>query len=189
MKTLDFIISRGARQLSGEPDGSDRMDRLARHHTWIAVGVGVAGVAAGAYGANKQSKDNKAAQAQNAEQQEEQNRQAWANYLMTRGINPAGAQTGAIPTNPQAINSRLPLWANVKRSGVAPQGFRLGGGGTNPRLSMGTQFTQPVASQAEGSGAATGGGSKNSKTKDILIGNPLGIGGKDRSFLDPLGIF
>lgn len=184
MQTLDFkVAGRRARSFSEEPE------RLARHHTWVAVGVGVAGVATSMYGANKQSKDNKAAQAQNAALQEQQNAQAWANYLMTRGVNPNGAATGQIPTNPQAINSRLPLWATAnfakpgaqktwRKKGSTPTANTLSRGGTYYNAPSADPYTQ-AAPAKEGS----------SKMNDILIGNPLGIGGKDRNFLDPLGIF
>jgi hypothetical protein len=185
MQTLDFKISgRRARSFSEEPD------HLARHHTWVAVGVGVAGIAAGAYGANKQSKDNKAAQATNAGLQEQQNAQAWANYLMTRGVNPAGAATGQLPSNPQAINSRLPLWAtaNFAKPGAAKTWRKKGSTPAANTLSRGTQFTTgPVSGY--GSAQAGSGEKGSSKMNDILIGNPLGIGGKDRNFMDPLGIF
>ena len=77
------------------------------------LGAGALGAGATVYGANKQSKSVSAANDANLKAQAEQNKNAWANYLMTRGLNPAGAQTGTIPTNPQAINARLPLWANA----------------------------------------------------------------------------
>ena len=80
---------------------------------WVAAGTAVLGAGASLYGANKQSKAISSANDANLKAQEDQNRAAWANYLMTRGINPAGAKAGTIPTNPQAINARLPLWANA----------------------------------------------------------------------------
>lgn len=86
--------------------------------SWIAAGTAILGTGASLYGANKQAKANSAAQASNERQQAEQNRLAWANYLMTRGIDPAGAQTGVVPSSGRAINSRLPLWANVRHTGA-----------------------------------------------------------------------
>jgi len=82
--------------------------------------VGAGGIGASLYGANKQSKATQEAASLNDARQAEQNAAAWANYLMTRGINPSGAQTGQIPANPQAINARLPLWAtaNFARPGA-----------------------------------------------------------------------
>jgi hypothetical protein len=184
MQTLDFKISgRRARNFSEEPE------HLARHHSWVAVGVGVAGIAAGAYGSAKQSKDNKAAQAQNAGLQEQQNAQAWANYLMTRGVNPAGAATGQLPANPQAINARLPLWAtaNFAKPGAAKTWRKKGSTAPVNTLTRGSTFasTPAVDPYTQAAPASQGSSFKN----DLLIGNPLGIGGKDRNFLDPLGIF
>lgn len=159
---------------------------------WAAVAAAAVGAGAAMYGANKQSKDNKAAQAQNAGLQEQQNAQAWANYLMTRGVNPAGAGTGQIPTNPQAINARLPLWAtaNFAKPGAQKTWRKKGSTPAANTLSRGTGYltasTPGFDSHADlSSPAAKGSSFKN----DLLIGNPLGIGGKDRNFLDPLGIF
>lgn len=148
-----------------------------------------AGVSAGAaiYGANKQSKDNKAANAQNAESQAEQNRIAWANYLMTRGVNPAGAATGQLPSNPQAINSRLPLWANVQRQGTASRGFRIPGRNAGPRLSAGAGFST-AATDPAAAVAADGKPSGSQRVANFL--DPLNVSvGKNKNFLDPLGLF
>ncbi len=171
--------------------------RYLRHHTWVAIGVGVAGVAVSAYGANKQSKDNKAAIASNATLQDEQNRSAWASYLMSRGVNPAGAQTGQIPANPQAINAKLPLWANASFAS-GPKVWRKKGSGGAPVGTLGpVTYYQPAAPVAAPVAAPTtgspGGGMFDRTNKqlvaDIGTGNLLGLGGKDRSFFDPLGIF
>lgn len=165
--------------------------RYLRHHTWVAIGVGVAGAAASVYGANKQAKSNKEAQASNAALQGDQNQSAWASYLLSRGVNPTGAQTGQLPSNPQAVNTRLPLWASVKRTPQAAAGFRLSGmKPSGPKLSMTPSFQNTnAADQAAAAAAAVPQDKGSSKMNDILIGNPLGIGGKDRSFFDPLGIF
>ncbi len=141
------------------------------------------------YGANKASKDNKAAQAANAELQTQQNNSAWQSYLMSRGVNPQGAAAGVIPAGPP-INARLPLWAtaNFKVPGAQPTWRKKGTtmpANTLSRVSSFGTYGSPVATDT----APAGGGGGNSRTKDILIGNPLGIGGKDRSFFDPLGIF
>lgn len=164
--------------------------RYLRNYTWAAIAVGgsaLIGAGVSAYGANKQSKANQAAQDQNAALQEEQNRSAWASYLMSRGVNPAGAQTGVIPSNPQAINAKLPLWANASFSS-GPKGWRKKGSGGAAAGTLGQlTYAQPVAPVSAAVAPTASKGS--SKLNDILIGNPLGIGGKDRSFLDPLGIF
>lgn len=157
---------------------------------WVGIGTGVAGLAAGAYGANKQSKAVKAASAENAAQQDKQNASAWANYLMTRGVNPAGAATGQLPSNPQPINTRLPFWASASfRTPGTQKVWRKKGTGTPAvgTLSRGSAFaTAPVEALPNPAASSSGG---SSRTNDLLIGNPLGIGGKDRSFFDPLGIF
>lgn len=120
---VDFVISRARRDADGNL--SDPM--VFRHHTWVGAAIGGAGLISGIIGSNKQSKDNRAAQAQNAALQDQQNRAMWANYLMTRGLSPNGAAPGQIPQGAAAINTRLPLYANVSRSRAA-QGFRIGGG-------------------------------------------------------------
>lgn len=80
---------------------------------WVAAATAVIGAGTSIYGANKQSDAIADANRINQQTQTDQNRAAWAAYLMTRGVNPTGAATGQIPTNPQAINTRLPLWANA----------------------------------------------------------------------------
>lgn len=157
---------------------------------WVGIGSAVLGAGTSLYGANKQSKDNRAAQAENARLQEQQNAAAWANYLMQRGLNPNGATTGQIPQNAQAINTRLPLWAsaNFAKPGAPRRWVKKGTLPQSGGLARQTYAAPPVAPvSAPVASAPSGGGS--SRTNDILIGNPLGIGGKDRSFFDPLGIF
>jgi hypothetical protein len=107
--------------------------------TTAAVGAGVS-----MYGANKQAKANQAATATNARLQEEQNRSAWASYLMSRGVNPAGAQTGQLPSNPQAINSRLPLWATASFS-KGPKKWRRKGAYAPAGTIQPATFNQPIA--------------------------------------------
>lgn len=82
----------------------------------VAAGAALAGTAATLYGQNKQAKANQAAQNANIAAQDKQNNQAWSNWLMTRGIAPnTTLEAGTMPTaaNSTAVNSRLPLWANV----------------------------------------------------------------------------
>lgn len=131
MMTIDFKIGNARHRSFDEAD-----IRTTKHHTWVAVAVGggaLLGAGASIYGANKQSQAAKDASKQNAESQADQNAAAWSNYLMTRGINPSGAATGQIPTNPQAINARLPLWAtaNFAKPG-APKTWRRRGTFTQP---------------------------------------------------------
>lgn len=77
----------------------------------IALGIGLAGTAATLIGQNKQAKAVEAANNTNAQLQADQNASAWNAYLLSRGVNPAGATTGQLPANPRAVNAKLPLWA------------------------------------------------------------------------------
>lgn len=153
------------------------------------LGAGALGAGASIYGANKQSKAVQNAASQNNAAQAAQNAAAWSNYLMTRGVNPAGAATGQIPQGAQAINARLPLWAtaNFKRPGTTGGWRKKGSVGAPNTLYRGGGA--PAGALPEAIAAQGGAGGGNSRLKDALIGNPLGIGGKDRSFFDPLGIF
>lgn len=140
MQTLDFKIGFGRQKLA---DGEE--PRTMRHHTWVATAVAgsaVLGAGVSMYGANKQSKDNRAAQDQNAQLQREQNNSAWQSYLMARGLNPMGAAAGTIPQGAPALNTKLPLWANV----------RLTSGASGNRLS-----TIPLASRSATPMAPAGG--------------------------------
>lgn len=132
------------------------------------LAAGILGAGATMYGANKQSKAVQDAASKNNEAQAAQNAAAWSNYLMTRGVNPAGAATGQIPHNAQAINARLPLWAtaNFKRPGTtggwrkkgsmgAPNTLYRGGGAPlaapmgsvppTPQASFGSGFPAPLS--------------------------------------------
>lgn len=168
--------------------------KMMRHNTSLWIGLATVAVGAGSaiYGANQQKKANQAAVSANQANADQTNQSAWNSYLLSRGVNPAGAATGTIPTNGQAVNTKLPLWANVSRPSGAAKGFRLTASGIGgPRLALGSNFNQPapvVDPNAVAAGAG-GGGAGGNNIKDILIGNPLGIGGKDRSWYDPLGIF
>lgn len=77
------------------------------------LATGLLGLGTSLYGVNKQSKAVDEAAKLNDARQAEQNAAAWANYLMTRGLSPAGATTGQIPQGAAAINARLPLWATA----------------------------------------------------------------------------
>lgn len=73
-----------------------------------------AGIGASLYGANKQSKAQDAANAANTAAVKESDLNQWKSYLMQRGLNPAGVtQFGQVPTNAPAMNTKLPLWANM----------------------------------------------------------------------------
>ena len=171
MLTLDFKVSGRRRSFL-----DDNEPRYMRHHTWVAVGIGGAGLIANLYGANKQSKDNKAANAENKALQDEQNRMAWANYLMTRGLNPSGAAPGVIPQNAQRVNTRLPLWANVQRT-QAPAGFRIRG--TGARLAPGAPA---------GASTAAAAAVPNQETNSGALGQ-LEPKNQWKRALDPIGLF
>lgn len=158
---------------------------------WVGIGSAVLGAGTSLYGAKKQANATQYASAQNAALQDKQNQAAWANYLMQRGLNPNGAVTGQLPTNPQAINTRLPLWAtaNFAAPGATSRWVKKGSLPTPGTLAMTAYNRAPAAPVATAVPVGSSGSSGSSRLNDILIGNPLGIGGKDRSFFDPLGIF
>lgn len=162
---------------------------------YVAIGTAVLGAATSAYGANKQAKATQSAANQNATLQGDQNQQAWANYLMTRGLSPNGAPTGTIPTNAPAINTKLPLWANANFA-TGPSGWRKKGSmpaaGTLSRAPMnygGAQNTQLDDLTAQLAAAqANQKVSTGQKVKNFL--DPVGLTiGKDTKFWDPLGFF
>lgn len=96
--------------------------------SWVAAAVvGSSLISAGvsAYGANKQSKDNAHAQDVNSALQQQQNDAAWTNWLLTRGIaSTSGAPipSGTFPAagTTRAVNTRLPLWANINLPSALP---------------------------------------------------------------------
>jgi hypothetical protein len=104
--------------------------------SWVAaavVGSSLIGAGVSMYGANKQSQDNAHAQDVNAQQQGQQNNAAWTNWLMTRGVapNPGGSFTSGQlpgPGESRAVNTRLPLWANVRMGAPAGAAATTGGG-------------------------------------------------------------
>lgn len=85
---------------------------------WVGIGSAVLGAGTSLYGASQQRVANNKAADANQKAQADANQASWANYLMSRGLNPAGATTGQIPQNAQAINQRLPLWANVRSNTI-----------------------------------------------------------------------
>jgi hypothetical protein len=95
--------------------------------SWVAAAViGSAAIGAGvsAYGANRQAQDNRAAQDQNARLQQQQNDASWTNWLMTRGVMPTSpVSAGTMPAAgaSRAVNTRLPLWANINLPQATPQ--------------------------------------------------------------------
>lgn len=88
----------------------------------VAAVAAVAGAGTAIYGATQAGSAQDSANATNAASVAANNNANWQNYLMERGINPDGAAAGTIPTNPQAVNAKLPLYANVNVSNGIPAG-------------------------------------------------------------------
>lgn len=111
---------------------------------WVGIGSAVLGAGTSLYGANKQAKSVAEANATNDARLAEQNQSAWNAYLLSRGVNPAGAATGSLPSNPQPVNSKLPLWAtsSFAKPG-ATKTWRKKGSGTPPvgTLARNTSFS------------------------------------------------
>ncbi len=81
---------------------------------WTAIGTAAVGAGVSLYGANKQGQIAKDTNAANQANIDRSNNQEWNNYLLQRGVNTGGtAPYGTIPTNAPAVNTRLPLWANI----------------------------------------------------------------------------
>lgn len=68
---------------------------------------------AAAYGAKKQGDAVDAATDANVAAQDKQNQSAWNNWLLTKGLDGNNAAVGVIPANAKAVNTKLPLYANV----------------------------------------------------------------------------
>jgi len=79
----------------------------------ILATAGLAGTELTASGASDQAAASAAANQQNAANVAAANQQAWAEYLLQRGIYAPNAASGTIPSGAQAVNSKLPLYANV----------------------------------------------------------------------------
>lgn len=105
-----------------------------------------------------------AANNENQALQAKQNQSAWAAYLMSRGVNPNGAETGTIPSNPQAINSKLPLWATWKIP--ATPGTAGNPGTTTPRRLVRRTAATPA-------GVFSGGATPGAASTDAAIANSL----------------
>lgn len=159
---------------------------------FVALTAGTAALGAGAsmYGANKQSKDNAAANATNDARLAKQDQSAWNAYLLSLGIKPNRATTGELPTTNEAVNRKLPAWASASFTKPGAQKTWRKKGSTAPvgTLARGTTNFQSAPASNPYVMAAGTSGAGNTRTEDFLIGNPAGIGGKDRSFMDPLGI-
>lgn len=161
---------------------------------WVAVGTAVLGAGASIYGSQQQKKAIQNAANQNAQSQADQNAAQWASYLMQRGVNPAGAATGQIPANPQAINAKLPLWATAYftkpgSTGSGATRWRKKGTGVGTLAAMpavNAATTYPIDS-ASGDKSKEVSGSQ--KVKNILDPLNLTIGDNRNNFFDPLGLF
>jgi hypothetical protein len=98
--------------------------------TWVAVAiVGGALIGGGAtlIGANKQASANTANNNANIAVNDATNQSNWNNYLVTRGLATNGqTPTGTIPGTTGAVNTKLPLWANVQSSNGPSQWVKSG---------------------------------------------------------------
>ena len=197
---MHSIISRKKRFRFEEDEKYDYMPEHPRHShaTWAAIAVGGAaliGAGASIYGANKQAKSNQAAQEQNAEAQDKQNAAAWANWLMTRGVAPTSpTAAGQMPSSYSAVNTRLPLWATIsqnKPSAGTPFLVKKGSAVAAPTYKLGAapQFA-PAGSASADTSASNGSKSPGTGQKLANLLDPLNVSvGKNKNFLDPLGIF
>lgn len=129
--------------------------------TGVLAGAAIAGLGVSAVGISQQNKANNAANATNQEAIAKADQSAWNSYLMGRGIYGGNAAPGVIPTNAQAVNSKLPLWANVTRTPAGGGTARWVKKGTIPTPATSTlattmpgQQTQPATT----TGAYFGGG-------------------------------
>jgi len=87
---------------------------------WVGIGTAVLGAGTSIHGANKQKQAQEEANKANQASIANSDLSAWQGYLMQRGLNPSGVtQFGQIPTNAQAVNTKLPLWANVRMNPAA----------------------------------------------------------------------
>jgi hypothetical protein len=87
---------------------------------WVGIGTAVLGAGTSIYGANKQKQAQQDANNANQASIADADQSAWNAYLMQRGLNAGGtAPFGVIPQNAQAVNQKLPLWANVRMSPTA----------------------------------------------------------------------
>ena len=105
---------------------------------WVTGGVAAAGVLASLYGANKQAQSDAEARKLNKAQFDAQELQKWNQYLMQRGIDPAGNTTVGGYGSGRAINSRLPLWASAEQTtgASAPGELRVVRRGAAPAAGM-----------------------------------------------------
>lgn len=157
---------------------------------WVGIGTAVLGAGVNYMGQQQQKKSNAAAIASNEANQDKQNNSAWQSYLLSRGVNPAGATAGNIPGNAQAVNTKLPLWAvaNFKTPGGST-GWRKKGSAAGtlapmPAYATGAPAVDPNASAAAADGKVSG----TQRVANFL--DPLNVSvGKNKNFLDPLGLF
>ena len=179
---------------------------------WVGVGTLVLGAATSLYSANAQKKANQGAQNANATAQDKQNAASWTNWLMTKGIMPTTpVAAGVMPSagGYAAVNTKLPIWANVNYGATAPGVSASGGGirlvkkGTATQGITGLVATLPGASAAPvdttTAPAATGGGmssgTKGAIAGALLTGDPIMgaiIGNNSKTakkVLDPFGLF
>lgn len=90
-----------------------------------AVAAAVIGAGAAVYGSSQQRVASNRANDANQRMQGEQNSAQWNNWLISRGMAPTTpVAPGEMPAagNYSAVNTRLPLWANVTMPVRPPSG-------------------------------------------------------------------
>lgn len=180
---------------------------------WVGIGALVVGAAGTLYSSNAQKKASQAATNANVSSQDKVNDSAWTAWLMSKGIQPTTpVSAGTIPTagNYSAINTKLPIWANVNYGTSVPGsngGIRLVKKGS-PTTTGITGFAKtppaPAAITEADAAAAASGGGKGGAADLAVKGAKLGVGtllaGGDpllggvvannyKKVLDPFGIF
>jgi hypothetical protein len=140
-----------------------------------AIGTAAVGAGTAYYGAQQQKKAVNATNNANAAQVQGSNDYNWSNYLATRGLIPTSpTSAGQMPSSSVAVNSRLPLWANVTPDSTGGGFLRKIGGPTtytlSPQAITGPSSTQVAVGPVGGSQSLL-----QKATKDHLkILDPLG---------------
>lgn len=141
--------------------------------TGVLAGAAILGAGATVYGANKQASAQSDANAANAASVAGSDQSAWNSYLLSRGIQGNNAPTGTIPTDGAAVNTKLPLWANVTTTpagGGVAKWVKKGTIPSAPTYRLAAPTASPTSTTAP-TGFYAGGGNVNSA---VLGGNALG---------------
>lgn len=128
--------------------------------TWVAVAIGgsaILGAITSGEGISAQESENAATNASNAASISATNQSNWNNYLVSRGLATNGSTpTGTIPTTGTAVNTKLPLWANVVSSNGPSKWVKTGTAAPATTWSMPSSSPTAAAPGAAGGGAMGG---------------------------------